>query len=234
MFILLGKRTNAIAYAIAMGRRSFTNSTKSSVSWRPLVAFGIGTVSISFAWLKKDHLRPFIIKSESKIVQDVGHGSPGIEQNNSKIIHEPSLFLGLWKHLKNELPLFSVVVILTGLLSVINIFTPILIGRLITVVQAMITSSAINFSHLNSSASQLFLVFAIQGFLTFLDIAAVSKLGENLATRLRLELYSSILSQDISFFDARLHGEIVGRLSQDIQDFKHTFKLIITQGIFII
>jgi ABC-type bacteriocin/lantibiotic exporter with double-glycine peptidase domain len=223
---------NRIILSVAKGKRSFTNSTKSPISWRPLVAIGIGTVSISFAWMKKDHLLPFIIKSEPKVSHD--HRCSHIDQNNSTIIQQPSLFLGLWKHLKHELPLLSVVVILTGLLSVINIFTPILIGRLITIVQAMITSSAINFSQLNSSASQLFLVFAIQGFLTFLDIAAVSKLGENFATRLRLELYSSILSQDISFFDARLHGEIVGRLSQDIQDFKHTFKLILTQGVFIV
>ncbi|KAJ2992837.1 ATP-binding cassette, sub-B (MDR TAP), member 8 [Globomyces sp. JEL0801] len=39
------------------------------------------------------------------------------------------------------------------------------------------------------------------------------------------------MSQDMTFFDERMQGEIVGRLTQDVSEFKHTFKLVITQGL---
>ncbi|KAI8613874.1 P-loop containing nucleoside triphosphate hydrolase protein [Chytriomyces sp. MP71] len=39
------------------------------------------------------------------------------------------------------------------------------------------------------------------------------------------------MAQDMSFFDSHLQGEVVGRLTQDVSEFKHTFKLVITQGL---
>lgn len=37
--------------------------------------------------------------------------------------------------------------------------------------------------------------------------------------------------QDITFFDKNRSGEIVSRLTTDIQDFKSTFKICISQGL---
>ena len=35
----------------------------------------------------------------------------------------------------------------------------------------------------------------------------------------------------MAFIDERMHGEIAGRLSMDVSEFKHTFKICITQGL---
>lgn len=59
----------------------------------------------------------------------------------------------------------------------------------------------------------------------------MSKLGENISLRIRNDLFASIIDKEMSFFDQRMQGEIIGRLGQDVQEFKHTFKLVVTQGL---
>ena len=54
-------------------------------------------------------------------------------------------------------------------------------------------------------------VFNFQGALTFLYISLLSVMGENIAARFRKDLFKSIISQDIEFFDTHKTGEIVNR-----------------------
>ena len=44
-------------------------------------------------------------------------------------------------------------------------------------------------------------------------ISLLSNIGENLAARLRTSLFSSLLRQDIEFFDRHKTGELIDRLS---------------------
>lgn len=59
----------------------------------------------------------------------------------------------------------------------------------------------------------------------------LSHVGERVAMNLRQDLFKSIIMQDITFFDKNRSGEIVSRLTSDIQDFKSTFKICISQGL---
>lgn len=52
-----------------------------------------------------------------------------------------------------------------------------------------------------------------------------------MAAKLRNDLFSSILKQDIKFFDAHKSGEITSRLSTDVQEFKSSFKTVVSQGL---
>jgi ATP-binding cassette subfamily B (MDR/TAP) protein 8 len=56
-----------------------------------------------------------------------------------------------------------------------------------------------------------------QALLSAVYISLLSIVGENLATRLRRGLFESLIKQDMAFFDARQTGEIVGRLTNDVQ-----------------
>ena len=59
----------------------------------------------------------------------------------------------------------------------------------------------------------------------------LSHVGEMIAMNLRQDLFKSIIMQDIAFFDKNRSGEIISRLTSDIQDFKSTFKTCISQGL---
>ena len=52
----------------------------------------------------------------------------------------------------------------------------------------------------------------VRPYLQRADISLLSTLGERLSARMRTELFKSIISQDITFFDTHKTGEIVDRL----------------------
>ena len=139
---------------------------------------------------------------------------------------------GIVRHIRHSWAMLVLIVLVTGVSAAINVKIPLVIGQLITVLQSLLDGvGSADLSLLNGPALQLMGLFGTQGLLTFVDIALISKLGEDLAASLRRELFSVLLSQDIAFFDSHMHGEIVSRLTQDISDFKHTFKLCVTQGL---
>jgi ATP-binding cassette subfamily B (MDR/TAP) protein 8 len=56
--------------------------------------------------------------------------------------------------------------------------------------------------------------------LTFAHITLVAAFGEKVAQRLRAKLFAAIIQQDMSFFDRHQSGELVGRLTTDVAEFK--------------
>ncbi|KAF7727473.1 ATP-binding cassette, sub-B (MDR TAP), member 8 [Apophysomyces ossiformis] len=106
-------------------------------------------------------------------------------------------------------------------------------GELINVLTSSIKSGvgSLAIQDLNGPALKLFGLLSAQGFLTFAHISLVAIFGENVAKRLRAQLFAAIVQQDMSFFDSHRSGELVSRLTADVSDFKHTFKQVVTQGL---
>lgn len=52
-----------------------------------------------------------------------------------------------------------------------------------------------------------------------------------MACEIRRDLFEKILIQDIEFFDKNRTGELVNRLTADVQEFKSSFKQTISQGL---
>jgi ATP-binding cassette subfamily B (MDR/TAP) protein 8 len=98
-------------------------------------------------------------------------------------------------------------------------------------------------------------MYIAQAAFTFVYIHSLSCVGERMACQLREDLFSSIIHQDIAFFDNHRTGELVNRffyraplllivsyfkigvflflnrLTTDVQDFKSSFKLCVSQGL---
>ncbi|KAJ3055188.1 ATP-binding cassette, sub-B (MDR TAP), member 8 [Rhizophlyctis rosea] len=186
------------------------------------------------AGVSEERLR---LQTYQKNIVDDDSASKASETVKDKETSEASnwtLIKEIWKHLRPDWLLLLAIVGFTTLTAAINIYTPIVIGDLISIVQKELNNRIKrppDFTALNAPAAKLLGLFSLQGFLTFLDISLVSRLGENLSKRMRRELYSAILAQDMAFFDSHMQGEVVGRLTQDVSEFKHTFKLVITQGL---
>uniref|UniRef100_A0A8D0D6Z9 Mitochondrial potassium channel ATP-binding subunit n=1 Tax=Sander lucioperca TaxID=283035 RepID=A0A8D0D6Z9_SANLU len=71
----------------------------------------------------------------------------------------------------------------------------------------------------------------VQGLVTSGYIILLSRVGERVAADMRKTLFASLLRQDVAFFDANKTGQLVNRLTADIQEFKSSFKLVISQGL---
>lgn len=99
-------------------------------------------------------------------------------------------------------------------------------------------------------------VITVQGLLTSGYIILLSQVGERVAADMRKTLFASLLRyvplkarsrwnvktrgspggryclclrQDVAFFDGNKTGQLVNRLTADIQEFKSSFKLVVSQ-----
>lgn len=84
---------------------------------------------------------------------------------------------------------------------------------------------------MKAPALNLFGMYLLQSCFTFVYILLLSQIGEQMAAKLRQDLFKQIIVQDLSFFDANRTGELVNRLTADVQDFKSSFKQCVSQGL---
>ncbi|XP_013421119.1 ATP-binding cassette sub-family B member 8, mitochondrial [Lingula anatina] len=116
--------------------------------------------------------------------------------------------------------------------AVVNIQIPMMLGELVNVVAEFTKDANVDyFSEIRQPAIKLISMYGLQAAMTTGYIALLSTVGERVACRMRKELFQSLIRQDIVFFDAHKTGELINRLTSDVQDFKSSFKLCISQGL---
>lgn len=123
-------------------------------------------------------------------------------------------------------------------MALLNIEIPRLLGAMVNVVSNYLFSAegaegstTSYWQELKSPATSLGLMYLAQSAFTFVYIHALSCVGERMASQLRQDLFASIIRQDVAFFDTHRTGELVNRLTSDVQDFKSSFKMVISQGL---
>lgn len=116
-----------------------------------------------------------------------------------------------------------------------NIQIPVSLGSIVNVV-AQLTQQAVDqresfMKEIADPALKLLKLYAVQAVFTFSYITFLTRMGERVAVDLREQLFASLLQQDIAFYDQHKTGELVNRLTSDVQDFKSSFKMCISQGL---
>lgn len=137
-----------------------------------------------------------------------------------------------WQFLRPHLLVLGAAVVLALGAALVNVQIPLLLGQLVEIV-AKYTREHVG-SFVNESRSlgtKLLLLYGLQGLLTFGYLVLLSRVGERMALDIRRALFSNLLRQDIAFFDAKKTGQLVNRLTTDVQEFKSSFKLVISQGL---
>lgn len=138
----------------------------------------------------------------------------------------------LWEFVKPQLlGLVSAVVLAFGA-AILNIHIPLMLGDLVNVVARFLRDQTRSYiQEIKGPAMNLLGLYLIQGLLTSGYIILLSRVGERVAADMRKTLFASLLRQDVAFFDANKTGQLVNRLTADIQEFKSSFKLVISQGL---
>ncbi|KAJ3199066.1 ATP-binding cassette, sub-B (MDR TAP), member 8, partial [Entophlyctis luteolus] len=162
-----------------------------------------------------------------------------LQDTTSALDNRPGLMWSIVQCLAPDAPLLILIVAITCATAAVNLATPVAIGELVAVVQGLashrnpsgMSVPDIVANEIAAPSLKLLGLFVAQGILTCIDINFVTVLGERIALRLKHDLYQALLRQDMAFFDSHLQGEVIGRLTQDISDFKHSLKLTITQGL---
>ncbi|KAK5649149.1 hypothetical protein RI129_004041 [Pyrocoelia pectoralis] len=139
----------------------------------------------------------------------------------------------LWQYLKPHI-YFLVAAILGALaVAILNIQIPQLMSGIVNVLARFSDTrdSDVFLKEIKSPALRLLSMYIAQSVFTAFYINMLSHLGERMAYNIKTDLFKSVLQQDISFFDQQRTGEIINRLTSDVQDFKSSFKQVISGGL---
>ncbi|KAM6167461.1 mitochondrial potassium channel ATP-binding subunit isoform 1-T1 [Erethizon dorsatum] len=137
-----------------------------------------------------------------------------------------------WQFLHPHLLLLGAAIVLALGAALVNVQIPLALGQLVEVVAKYTRDHVGSFmSESRKLSTHLLILYGIQGLLTFGYLVLLSHVGERMAVDMRRALFSSLLRQDIAFFDAKRTGQLVSRLTTDVQEFKSSFKLVISQGL---
>ncbi|NWZ88040.1 ABCB8 protein, partial [Poecile atricapillus] len=137
-----------------------------------------------------------------------------------------------WTFLRPQLLALSAAVLLALGAALLNVRIPVLLGQLVNVVARCARGHVPTYlREVRRPALSLLAVYCLQGLLTFGYIALLARVGERVAGNMRKALFSALLRQEVAFFDATRTGQLVTRLTADIQEFKSSFKLAISQGL---
>ncbi|KAM5255339.1 mitochondrial potassium channel ATP-binding subunit [Ctenodactylus gundi] len=137
-----------------------------------------------------------------------------------------------WQFLRPHLLVLGAAIVLALGAALVNVQIPLLLGQLVEVVAKYTRAHVGSFiSESRNLSTRLLLLYGVQGLLTFGYLVLLSHIGERMAVDMRKALFSSLLRQDIAFFDTKRTGQLVSRLTADVQEFKSSFKLVISQGL---
>ncbi|KAF0299443.1 ATP-binding cassette sub-family B member 8, mitochondrial [Amphibalanus amphitrite] len=139
----------------------------------------------------------------------------------------------LWSLLRPYLHYLIGAVCSAAIVALCNVEIPRLLGDLINVLThfASAEGGGLHFTdELRAPALRLISFYGLQSLFTFAYIVCLSYMGEGMAADLRSQLFSVLMQQDVAFYDHHKTGEVINRLTTDVQDFKSSFKMCVSQG----
>ncbi|PTL76486.1 ABC transporter ATP-binding protein [Vitiosangium sp. GDMCC 1.1324] len=86
-------------------------------------------------------------------------------------------------------------------------------------------------SRIDAIALSMVAVFLVQGAAMALRFYFFTTAGERVVTKLRQDLFASLMSQEVGFFDERKTGELTNRLASDTTVLQNTVSVNISMGL---
>ena len=119
-------------------------------------------------------------------------------------------------------PYLLVAAICLVLVSLLGLALPWVISNLVDTVVAGVSSEESNSAPLGIFALALAGLFALRSAFGFVQAYAIGYAGERVVARLRQELYDHLLRLSLGFFAEQPVGEILSRLTSDVQIIQNT------------
>nr|ASS36018.1 ABCB8 [Samia ricini] len=161
-------------------------------------------------------------------------------QNTRTIQRRPNLYddsskfdwLKLFGYLRPHKWLLIAAVASALAVAFLNVYIPAMLGVIVNVLANMKNDLNTDFiEEIKLPAIELISLYIGQAAFTFFYIHLLSQVGERVASQMKQDLFESILRQDMAFFDQERTGELINRLTVDVQDFKSSFKQTISGGL---
>ncbi|XP_050352155.1 mitochondrial potassium channel ATP-binding subunit [Nymphalis io] len=137
-----------------------------------------------------------------------------------------------WAYLLPHKWLLAAAVASALAVAFLNVYIPAMLGVIVNILAGMRTNPTADFiEEIKMPALKMVSLYIGQAIFTFFYIHLLAQVGERVAAQMKQDLFISILQQDLSFFDQERTGELVNRITVDVQDFKSSFKQTIAGGL---
>lgn len=132
----------------------------------------------------------------------------------------------LWSYFGKERKLLTIAFVFILLDSIIALSAPLLIGK---AVDAMSLEESVNFDLMQIAVFTLLIAYITSGLLNFSQGWVIAGVAQRIVKRLRDHLFTKLQKLPVAFFDSRTHGELMSRLTNDIDNVSNTISQSITQ-----
>ncbi|KKI91341.1 multidrug ABC transporter ATP-binding protein [Bacillus sp. SA1-12] len=132
----------------------------------------------------------------------------------------------LWSYFGKERKLLATVFLLVLFDSALVLSAPYLIGK---AVDAMSLGETVNFELLHITILTLAIAYLSNALLNFSQGWLMAGVAQRIVKRLRSHLFKKLQKLPVSFFDSRTHGEMMSRLTNDIDNVSNSISQSTTQ-----
>ncbi|MDF2724723.1 MAG: multidrug transporter ATP-binding protein [Paenibacillus sp.] len=144
-----------------------------------------------------------------------GRGRPVVKPKNFR-----KTMAKIWRYLGKERKRLSVIFVLLLVNAGISLTVPYLIG--VSIDSMVESGSGVDFSVLKMTLFALAAAYICDGSLTFTQGWLMAGLSQRVVLSLRRSMFEKLQKLPLSFFDSRPHGELMSRLSNDIDNVSNT------------
>lgn len=138
-----------------------------------------------------------------------------------------STMLRLWKYFGRERTLFIVIFCFTVADAALGLAVPYLIGRCIDAMSG--EKSAVDFGSLGIGVTVMIASYLTDAVIIFLQGWLMAGVSQRIVQNLRCTLFAKLQKLPVSFFDLHTHGDLMSRLSNDIENVSSTISQSTTQ-----
>ncbi|WP_409346328.1 ABC transporter ATP-binding protein [Paenibacillus sp. MBLB4367] len=164
-------------------------------------------------------------REEAPVLNGPGRPGPGFGHRGGRgPVVKPKNFKRtlkrIWSYLGKERRLLSLTFLIILMSSALSLTGPYLIGVAVDAMTA--DNGAVDFKLLDFMLIALAAAYITDGGLTFLQGIMMAGLSQRVVTSLRRTLFAKLQKLPLSYFDSRPHGEVMSRLSNDIDNVSNT------------
>ena len=133
----------------------------------------------------------------------------------------------LFSYFGKESKTLSIIFMLIVISSALTLLVPYLIGKAVDTMN--LQQGEVNFTILEEIVMILLGVYLIDALFSFLQGWLMAGVSQRIVKTLRSHLFQKLQKLPVSFFDKRTHGELMSRLSNDIDNVSSTISQSTTQ-----
>lgn len=133
----------------------------------------------------------------------------------------------LWSYFKGEYGMLLALIFMVFLSSIVTLAIPFLLGKAIDILA--LPKQEINLEIFKNLLFIMGIVYGLDAFISVFQGFIMAEISKRILTKLRSHLFSKLQKLSVAFFDTHTHGEVMSRLTNDIENISTTISGSLSQ-----